>query len=440
MLPSAFVLMAEFPLTPNRKVDRRALPAPGTASLHAPSDHVAPSTVLEAQLVHIWRAVLGIRTIGVTDNFFDLGGHSLLVVRMFAEIENALGAHLPMATIFEAPTVEQLAAILDREGWTPNWSSLVAIQPGGSRPPFFCVHEYDGNVFYYRDLARRLGDDQPLFGLQARGLDGSTPPQDSIEDMAAHYVREMRSFQPQGPYYLGGSSLGGLVAFEMARQIHAQGQEVALLALFDSFSIGYLRLLSLPMRYRVARHLRGLAKRSVMSRLAYVFARARSRIDPAGWLRGHVEGIRWRMKHRARIRLLRQGRRLPPDLLDLHMRTTLTQAQARYEPEAYAGKVTFFQAEDRPRQYYHDPRLDRRALAASGFLVGDDDDPAWDEISRLGWGTLAAGGLELHRMAGSHGTIIREPYVEAVAARLRACMDAALAGADESPAPGSGAP
>jgi acyl carrier protein len=173
----------------------------------AQNAYVAPCHETERTLADLWQKVLGIDRVGINDNFFQLGGHSLLAVRLFAHIEKAFARKLPLATLFQAPTVEQLACILRQEGWSAPLSCLVAIQPGGSKPPFFCIHGPGGHVLSYYDLARHLGPNQPVYGLQALGLDGNHTPLTQIEDMAAHYIKEMRSLHPEGPYFLGGLAL-----------------------------------------------------------------------------------------------------------------------------------------------------------------------------------------------------------------------------------------
>ena len=236
MIPSAFVSVESLPLTPNGKVDRNALPAPDYTRLEQQEALVAPRDGLELQLRQIWEQVLGVRPIGIRDNFFDLGGHSLLAVRLFAQVEKVTGKRLPVAALFHAPTIEQQARLMSRQEWSAQWKSLVAIQPAGSKPPFFCVHAHDGGVLFWRDLARHLGSDQPFYALQAQGLDGRQPPHDRIDEMAAHYIKEIRALQPEGPYFIGGHCIGGLIAFEMAQQLHAQGERMGLLALFDSYA------------------------------------------------------------------------------------------------------------------------------------------------------------------------------------------------------------
>ncbi len=200
------------------------------------------------QLTRIWQDLLGIKPITSDQNYFDLGGDSSLAVQLFSRISNVFKIQLPLATLFDAPTIAELAQVLRREERASHWSPLVAIQPLGSRPPFFCIHGAGGNVLIYRDLSRRLGPDQPFYGLQAQGLDGTSPPLKSIEDMAAIYVAEIRNLRPHGPYYLGGYCMGGTVAFEVAQQLRAQGEQVALLALFDTMNWSNIPRCSIPGR------------------------------------------------------------------------------------------------------------------------------------------------------------------------------------------------
>jgi amino acid adenylation domain-containing protein len=242
MVPSALLPLETFPLTPNGKVDRRALPMPGSIRTERETSYAAPRDTLEIQLASIWQKVLGRERIGIKDNFFDVGGHSLLAVRLLAQIEKMAGKKLPLATLFQAPTIEQLAKILRQEEWKAPWSSLVAIQPLGSKPPFFCVHAAAGNVLFYSDLARHLGSDQPFYGLQAQGLDGDEDPYNRVEEMASHYIDEIRTVQPKGPYLLGGLSFGGVLAYEMAQQLRAQGEKVGLLVLFDTYGPDYPKI------------------------------------------------------------------------------------------------------------------------------------------------------------------------------------------------------
>ena len=190
----------------------------------------------ESRLVAIWQELLSMDSVGIDQNFFDLGGDSSLAVRMFAEIEKIFKVKLPLATLYETPTIETLAPLVRGEATIASWSPLVAIQPSGSRPPFFCIHGAGGNVLIYRDLSKHLGPDQPFYGLQAQGLDGSLPPLTKVEDMAALYLKEITRVQAHGPYFLGGYCGGGTIAYEVAQQLQARGENVALLAMFDTMN------------------------------------------------------------------------------------------------------------------------------------------------------------------------------------------------------------
>jgi amino acid adenylation domain-containing protein len=228
MTPSFFVFLEAMPLTANNKVDVQALPA--TAPY--PSEglvHVGPRNRVEVQLTALWQLVLRVPKMGIHDNFFDLGGHSLTAAQLFFLLEQVYGRHLPLATLFQAPTIAELAAVLSREQWVPPWQSLVAIQPSGTATPIFMVPGVGGNVLIFAQLARLLGPDQPFYGLQARGLDGKEAPFISVPDMARHSVEEITRLRPHGPYIIAGACTGGLIAYEMAQQLTAQGEDVTLL-------------------------------------------------------------------------------------------------------------------------------------------------------------------------------------------------------------------
>jgi amino acid adenylation domain-containing protein len=208
MVPSDFILLMSLPLTPSGKIDRRALSQLSVYHL-SEKTFIAPRTPKEELLAGIWAEVLGVERVGVHDNFFDLGGHSLLAVKLMARIGQQFGKKLPLSTLIEGPTIEQLATVLN-QSTEKMWSSLVAIQPNGTKRPFFCVPGIGGNVTDFYELALQLGNEQPFYGLQAVGLDGKSKPYTNIEDMATHYI--MQTVQPQGPYLLGGHSFGALVA------------------------------------------------------------------------------------------------------------------------------------------------------------------------------------------------------------------------------------
>jgi amino acid adenylation domain-containing protein len=236
MIPSVFINMEKFPLTPNGKIDRKALPEPDSNKIASGTIHAGPGDELEMKLAEIWEKVLGISNIGINDNFFDIGGHSLLAVQMFAELERTMDVRLPLVTLFEHQNISELAAVLKSGKWKEKWSSLIQIKKG-TKTPLFLIHGAEGNILVYKDLANHLEEDQSFFALQAKGLDDSEETLTSIEEMASHYLKEIKKVQPKGPYNLGGYCLGGTIAYEMAQQLIEQGEEVKNIFLIETYNI-----------------------------------------------------------------------------------------------------------------------------------------------------------------------------------------------------------
>jgi surfactin family lipopeptide synthetase A len=369
MLPSAFVTLKNLPLTPNGKVDRRALPAPDQSDLARSRMFAGPRDSVESRLVEIWQTVLGVRPIGVTDNYFELGGHSLVAVKLMNGIEEAFGKTLPIATLLQAPTIEQFAAIV-RQSAAPKWSCLVPIQTG-SKPPFFCVHGANGAVVRFHALAKYLGPDQPFYGLQAQGLDAGYACHTRAEDMASHYVKEIRRVQPQGPYFLGGYSFGGAIAFEMAQQLALEGQPDTVVVLFDT---------NFPGPSAVG------SNSSSWSAFLTFF-----RI-PA-WERSHYLS----RVVTAPVRMVQRRLHIAslPDIVK-KVRNACLQAEAEYTPRPYRGRVILFRSNHKPLGQLRDPRL--------------------------GWSECAINGLEVHEIAGNHENILLEPQVRTVAEQLESCL------------------
>jgi len=392
MIPSFFVFLDVLPLTPNNKVDRKALPTPDKSHPSLDATFVAPRDPMERQMTNLWEEVLEVRPIGVQDNFFDLGGDSLLAAQLFARIEKNLGTRLPLSRLFEAQTVEQLANLLRSPAGVPQ-ASLVAIQAGGSRPPLFAVHGHSGEVLFYRELSVRLGPKQPFFGLQAQGLKGALASC-TIEAMAASYLSEIRSVQPTGPYYLVGYCFGGLVAFEMAQLLHAQGEHVALVALFDTYFPGLRAVF--PLSHKVARawlrivtpleELRSLkTSKQIHNYVRIKASRLRQIVrDTLRKMRGRALRLLWPFdSHRALSR--------PPLLRDPS--EINTHAARLYRPKPYDGQIVLFSSRDTP--------------------IGISIDP------RLGWREVAAGGAQIETVPGHVGSMLKEPHVKALAERLR---------------------
>ncbi len=374
MLPSVFVMLKSMPLTPNGKVDRRSLPAPVQAELAPQATFAAPRDSVESRLVQIWEAVLGVRPIGVKDNYFELGGHSLLAVKLMSRIAQAFGKTLPTATLLQAPTIEQLATILRQAESSSSmpWSCLVPIQTSGSKPPFFCIHGINGGVVRFHDLSRHLGSDQPFYALQAQGLDTRYPCHTRTEDMAALYLGEIRKIQPHGPYLVGGYSFGGAIAFEIAQQLAAQGEQDALVVLFDT---------NFPMS-------NGASSQSTFLTLLQFFRTPAAQMPRYIW---RILTVPKRAVHR-RLHVAR----LPRDAKKV--RSACLQAEENYKPQPFSGRVILFRSTHKPLGQVVDPRAE--------------------------WERYAARGLEICEVPGNHENILLEPQVRFVAQQLKTHLEA----------------
>ena len=382
MLPSRFIFLESLPSTPNGKVDRRALPVPEQLELTPQKKYVAPRNSTESRLTKIWESLLSIPTVGVEENFFELGGHSLLVATLLRRIEQAFGKKLSMAAIFEAPTIEQQAAVLRDTNallWPP---AVVPIQPTGSRPPFFVFGFDAGPIFL--PLARRFGSDQPLLcvGL-TRSEASQLPTPYRMEDIAARLVRHVRELRPEGPYYLGGLCGGGLMAYETASQLMAQGQQVALLALFEPYRHGHSNRFQLDLlAQRLRFHLENLQQLEIKQALPYIRKRARSLVARIRKLARDTIYDRYDKQPR-----MDDGRLNPVEILYM--------AASSYRPRPYPGRVELFQATNRPRGRHWDHQFTWRELVAT---------------------------LEVHEIPGYHDTIFLEPHVETLAKKLIHCL------------------
>ena len=388
MVPSSIVTLDAFPHTPNGKIDRKRLPAPETVVDERETAYLPPSSELERALVQIWEDMLGIHPIGVTDNFFDLGATSIVAAHLFVRIERELNVSLPVAPIFQAPTIRELASLAEAGGDDRGWTSLVPIQPAGSKPAIFCVHGGAGTVLHLQPLARRLGEDQPFFGLQARGLYGKEPPLTTVEEMAAHYLSEIRSLQPHGPYYLGGYCFGAIVAFDMAHRLLAAGERVAMLAMFNGPSPAYIR------RYGSSggRPWQPTPGLSASGRIARVFREPQRAATKAAWearrTKARIRQARFRLAHTF-------NRPLPDGLRDRYFVRINILAERRYEPCVYSGQVISFRG--------------------AGLYLDPD----------LGWEGLASGGIETYEVPGVHADnrdAMREPYVAYISDHLQAYL------------------
>ncbi len=384
MVPSAFVILKALPLTPQGWVDRLRLPPiDDDAKFVAVTENSGGSRDdLDFQLTQIWEAVLGVQDIRIQDNFFDLGGHSLLAVRLFAQIEAILGKQLALATLLEAPTIAQQAELIRAQGGAPDQDLIMPLQHGtANTPPLFCIY----GILLYHELARHLGPEQTVYGLYLQEevdfllnpdqLDSH--PVITFQQIADRYVQKIRTIQPTGPYLLAGESFGGLVAYEMAQQLCAQGEQVALLALFDSQTPD--SSLKLPWYHRGYLHLLDLLNQGS----AHFFNRSWKRNDQNPKVLGHVlPALSGQPAAEADLRL--QFRR---------------RSFSNYKLSPYAGKTTLFRATETMSKF--------EAIAVN---------------PTLGWDKLAIGGLAIHDVPGDHLGILQKPNVGVLANKLKACI------------------
>lgn len=357
---------------------------------------VAPRTSLEKEVAKIWAQVLGIAMVGIHDNFFDLGGQSLLAAQLVARIEQVFGKRLSLPAFLQAPTIEQLAKILAQEKRFPSWSSLEIIQPGGSKPPFIWVHGDESFGF----LARFLGADQPLYGLEHQRPDGKPARYTQVETIAAHYLEEIRTVQSHGPYFLGGYSFGGTVAFEMAQQLKKQGEKVGLLILLDSHfpgsaiadvHIGSTDFIDPPDGTKG--HLRNLVRLRAQRKLNYVLVRVKRRVKNAfDRRRTKIHKSIKKIVHKMYFAVERP---LPfnlwiPYILDIYL-----QARLKYAPRSYPGHAIYIKSQMRSNDH------------------------------QLAWRELMVEGMKVYEVPGDHLEIIKEPNAHAWAEKLQGWLDAA---------------
>ena len=378
MIPSVFITLDSLPLTSLGKVDKRALPPPEVSEARDRAGYVEPRSDLEAKLGAIWSEVLGDRDIGVTDNYFELGGTSIQALQIFALIARRLDIDMPSTALLEAPTVASLAEIASAGEWGAVQDSLILVRDNEAGRPFFCVHGGGGGILFVANLARHLVPNRPIYGLQARGFEGQPGPYRPIEELAAQYLEEVRSVQPKGPYLLGGLSFGGKVAYEMAQQLHAAGEETALVALFDSAANPTER------------------GRDGGGQLAWDASPAtRKQI-------GHlVQGARRRAIRAAKRVLLRyylwRGQSLPDTfgLRNFYFYPMHSKANRAYVPKPYPGSVVIISRE------------------------------GGTQLHQNTWEALAAGGCEIYEIEGGHHDLMREPHVSVLAEHLQAHLNRA---------------
>ncbi|MFE1744075.1 amino acid adenylation domain-containing protein [Coleofasciculus sp. H7-2] len=416
MVPSAFIKLDSLPLTPSGKIDRRALPIPDFSRQESTENFVAPKDDLELRLAKIWEKVLGISSISIQDNFFDLGGHSLLAVQLFSQIKKNLGQDIPVAILFQAPTIEELACILRQEGWSNRWSSLVPVKPGGSQVPFF-FHGGAADAITWAKFSHLLPSDRPFYGLQHPILEGKVVFQNSVEEMAAHCLKEIRTIQPNGPYFIGGHCFGGTVAFEMAQQLHAQGEKIALLALIDAYAPKPLpknnllwrtqalfRKSSFLLNKTYYYHAENLKQRNVWGKFIYL----------SDWLKEKVQAQFQQKLSQKRLELNSSSpknnsildsnahSRKPNDPISHELRYLEAEkanraAKARYTPQIYPGSITLFRAKTQLLEWYFG--------------------------SELGWESFTEKKVESYEISGIFGNLFNQSSLPLLVERVKLALE-----------------
>jgi amino acid adenylation domain-containing protein len=438
MRPTGYVNLEAFPLNTNGKIDRKALPAPTDETLARRGSIDPPRNHRERKLVEIWKALLETESVGIRDNFFDIGGTSLKAVSLMIEIESAFKKTLPLSALLDGPTVEGLAAQLGPTGEAGETTSplLVLLRDGAPKPPLFFVHDGIGEVLLYRNLALRLNPDRPIYGIRPLSRSECPIAHTRLADMAACYLREIRKVQPQGPYFLAGLCTGGLIALEIARQLRTAGESIGLLTLLDTphnrarkKSIAKIRL----------RRFLGLAKGddepasngsstdspSTNGSSGNAPAQARRVLTVAGKkISNVVSHESWRLTNEARrtflVKLLRyyldRNQPLPPMVQNIAVREVLWIAEREYaSPPTFDGPTVLF-------------RATKKSAALQGTVIGGvvvDDTPYIDRFKdpRFGWAQHIPT-LTVHDVPGGHSSILMDPNVEVLAQRLQAHLDA----------------
>ena len=376
MLPSALMAMKSFVYTNTMKIDRKRLPPPLLPDNQHTTTHtyIEPETENEKLLADIWQALLKTPKIGRHDNFFDLGGHSLIAVQLMAAIQQKIGKKIPLSALLERPTLSAFAPLLaDTDGIPAKWNCLVTIKASGNKPPLYIVHGAGLHVLLFNTLATLMDKEQPIYGLQAYGLNGNDRPFDRVEDMASHYIKEILQHNPEGPYYLAGYSFGGLISFEMAKQLTAMGKQPAFLGLIDTAAPQYTpkgveqwALVGKKIAFAAA----DLLKNPV-SAWQYRSESGKRTLKRLGW--------RWQQagthKHTIPANNLQEAEQLVDEQNG--------KAFVHYTPSPYEGEIHLFRAKDRR------------------FYVSD--------MTYLGWQPYSIGGIVVHHISGDHHTIFTPP-------------------------------
>ncbi len=381
MIVDHFGVIDTIPQTSEGKLDRSQLPEPDRNILHSRSDIAEPKTETQQQLAEIWKDILKVNLVAIDESFFDLGGQSLMAVKLFNKIEEVFHKKLPLSTLFEFSTISQLGEILDQDHCKTNWPSLVKIKESADSTPLFLVHGAGGNILLYQALAERLPNNIGVYGLQSQGLDGSSKPLNSIEEMAERYLREIREVQPKGPYYLGGYCLGGTIAYEMAQRLRLAGEEVPVVLMLDTYNFSKalkVRAISFIIQ-KLKFHLSNLASVNPKNLISYL--REKVRLGKDGEFANLLS---------SRPGATAEGVARASDGAEATVQAINDDAAEAYIPEPYNGPVILVKPKVNYK-FYPDPKM--------------------------GWGDLVKD-LEILELPLNPHAMLVEPFVEILASHL----------------------
>ncbi len=386
MVPKQFLIMESFPYTQTNKIDREKFPEPVSIKTPKINNIDLPRNVLEERLSKIWQESLDLPQIGIRDNFFELGGDSLTAVKLFLSIENSFGVKMPISILLEAGDIEKQAMILNDTERVIDWSPIISVQPLGDKPPLFCLFGKGGNPLTFRQFSDYFGEDQPVFFLQSRGLNGRETPLKRVEEIASDFIREIKKIWPQGPYRFCGASFGGMVGYEIAKQLRKNNEDVDLVVLFDTYGPGYPKFES------------GIGKiKKSLNNIGYYInkhfssfrnADGQGRRNYFRYYRDFVPEF-FRMKKREigeGLENWRSQREIPNEIKEV-IRANIA-ASEKYQPGPYEGKVVLLRVSNQP--------------------------PGVIPDEKLGWGNVEIHNLDIHEIDAHHGSILFEPSVKKV--------------------------
>ncbi len=386
LVPNTFHLLDSLPTTLNGKIDRKALLEIKQSTSGPTLIYTGPRTKAEEIVSEIWQVCLGLEKVDIFSNFFELGGHSLIAVKAMRLLEEKTGKHLPLSALFEYSTVEKLAELLEMDSESISWDSLVAIKSKGTKTPLYIIHGAGLNVLKFIDLSKHLDDDQPVFGIQGTGLNQNNEPYNSIEEIAEHYISSITKKNPNGPYALAGYSFGGIIAFEMAKQLINQGKKVSVLAMLDSYVYPHYYYKS-TLRKKIESSIYQINWRLFDLKLI---------IKNRNYLKDRINGKKERLFQFYFNRIRKNNNINNPEYIPDNFKVT-EMVRNKYQLIPLPLEIDLFRAKSQAH-YMHDTMY-------------------------LGWKNIALKGINIHEIHGNHAEIFSPPFDKEAALILQEVLD-----------------